>query len=68
MKERKNQINNNTNTQKTDKLADIVTPLTDWYRKNKRDLPWRHNPGCVPHMGIRDHAAADKSRSSKRLL
>ena len=44
MKERKNQINNNTNTQKTDKLADIVTPLTDWYRKNKRDLPWRHNP------------------------
>ncbi len=22
----------------------IVDPLLDWYRKNKRDLPWRHNP------------------------
>lgn len=44
IKERKNQTDNNMDSQKTDKLADIVTPLTDWYRKNKRDLPWRHNP------------------------
>ena len=44
IKERKNQTDNNMDTQKTDKLADIVIPLTDWYRKNKRDLPWRHNP------------------------
>lgn len=44
IKERKNQTDNNMDSQKTDKLADIVIPLTDWYRKNKRDLPWRHNP------------------------
>lgn len=44
IKERKNQTDNNMDIQKTDELADIVTPLTDWYRKNKRDLPWRHNP------------------------
>ncbi len=25
-------------------LRNIVQPLVDWYRKNKRDLPWRHNP------------------------
>ena len=44
IKERKNQTDNNMDSQKTDKLADIVIPLTDWYRKNKRDLPRRHNP------------------------
>ena len=44
IKERKNQTDNNIEPQKTGELADIVTPLTDWYRKNKRDLPWRHNP------------------------
>lgn len=30
--------------QKTDKLDDIVNPLIDWYKMNKRDLPWRHSP------------------------
>ena len=25
-------------------LAGIVQPLINWYRENKRDLPWRHNP------------------------
>lgn len=44
IKERKNQTDNNIEPQKTGELADIVTPLTDWYRKNKRDLQWRHNP------------------------
>lgn len=26
-----------------EKLKEIVSPLLDWYGKNKRDLPWRHN-------------------------
>lgn len=25
-------------------LRNIVKPLVNWYRENKRDLPWRHNP------------------------
>lgn len=25
-------------------LRNIVKPLVKWYRENKRDLPWRHNP------------------------
>ena len=25
-------------------LGNIVQPLVNWYRENKRDLPWRHNP------------------------
>ncbi len=25
-------------------LRNIVQPLVNWYRENKRDLPWRHNP------------------------
>ena len=25
-------------------LGNIVQPLINWYRENKRDLPWRHNP------------------------
>lgn len=49
-------------------LRNIVKPLVNWYRENKRDLPWRHNPGCIQGMGIRDHAAADTGRSSKRIL
>ena len=33
------------NTEKKDEdLVKIVQPLVDWYRENKRDLPWRHNP------------------------
>ena len=33
------------NTEKKDEeLVEIVQPLVNWYRKNKRDLPWRHNP------------------------
>lgn len=26
------------------KLKTIVNPIVEWYRKNKRDLPWRHDP------------------------
>ena len=29
---------------KDEDLVKIVQPLVDWYRENKRDLPWRHNP------------------------
>lgn len=25
-------------------LKNIIEPLMDWYKSNKRDLPWRHNP------------------------
>ena len=25
-------------------LYEMVDPLTEWYQKNKRDLPWRKNP------------------------
>lgn len=25
-------------------LRNIVKPLVNWYRENKRNLPWRHNP------------------------
>ena len=27
-------------------LRNIVKPLVNWYRENKRDLPWRHNPNA----------------------
>ena len=47
-------------------LRNIVKPLVNWYRENKRDLPWRHNPDA--YRDIRDHAAADTGRSSKRIL
>ena len=33
----------NTKIEET-KLDGIVQPLVSWFRKNKRDLPWRHNP------------------------
>ncbi len=27
-------------------LYELVTPLVEWYRQNKRNLPWRENPGA----------------------
>ena len=30
--------------QNLETLNKIAIPVVDWYKKNKRDLPWRHNP------------------------
>ena len=49
-------------------LLRLYKPLVDWYRENKRDLPWRHKPGRIPGVDIRDYAAADKGGSCKRIL
>ena len=32
------------NLMKEEDLGGIVQPLINWYRENKRDLSWRHNP------------------------
>ena len=40
-------------------LNEIVQPLTDWYRQNKRILPWRDQNNA--YVGIGDYASADKS-------
>ena len=37
-------IENEKYRKKDEDLVKIVQPLVDWYRENKRDLPWRHNP------------------------
>ncbi len=57
------------NTEKKMKdLVKIVQPLVDWYRENKRDLPWRHNPDAYRVWISEIYAAADKGGSCKRMI
>ena len=41
-------------------LRNIVKPLVNWYRETGQ--------GAVSCVAVRDHAAADTGRSSKRIL
>lgn len=46
-------------------LNDIVKPLTEWYRQNKRSLPWRDRHNAYYTWVSGDHAAADESEAVK---
>ena len=49
-------------------MKETVPLIVEWYRKNRRDLPWRKKYQCVPGVDLGDHASADQGGGSKALL
>ncbi len=47
-------------------LRNIVKPLVNWYRENKRISPWRHNPDAYRVWVSEIMLQRDTGRSSKK--
>ena len=46
-------------------MKETVPLIVEWYRKNRRDLPWRKNINAYRVWILGDHASADQGEAVK---